>query len=300
MTAFSGPTAHGMLTLNTDGSFSYGVTDLSGPTGSHLHDIFTYSEADGFGGTATANLDITLNRAPIVVNDLAGVQTRAKGNVLANDSDPDGDALTVTAIQGGTVGQPLAGNYGTLQLTSNGDYLYSANRGTPGQPFAQDIFTFTVSDGNGGSVQSSLAISGLYTSGQDLRYCPVRRARRSHDWQGNKEIVDGSLGTQHLIGGTSLDTLIGGPGDVLTGGIGADVFVFHGAFGANEITDFASPDTIQLDRSIFGNAGNVLAQYAHNDGSGNTLIVDPNNAANTLKLDSVSVNQLLTSNFTVV
>lgn len=289
---------HGALTVNGDGTFSYTVTNLTGPSGSHLHDVFTYTESDGFaGGTATGTIDITLNRAPVVEGDLAGVKNGATaiGNVLTNDSDPDGDALSVTAINGGTVGQALAGSFGTLVLNGNGSYTYVANKNTPNQ-FAQDVFSFSESDGHGGTVQSSLAFS-IVANGQT--YIAGQPGQTLSPGNG-KEIIDGSLGTQHLIGGNGADTLVGGPGDVLSGGNGPDVFVFHGAFGANEITDLANPDTIQLDRAMFGSASDLLAHDVASDGHGNAIITDPHNAANTIKLDGVSLNQLKASQFTLV
>src|SRR5262245_64640820 len=76
------------------------------PAPRHLHDVFTYTESDGRGGTASANLDITLNRAPVATNDIAGLKLGATfvGNVLGNDADPDGDSLTVSGVGGGSVG----------------------------------------------------------------------------------------------------------------------------------------------------------------------------------------------------
>jgi VCBS repeat-containing protein len=71
VTGFSAGT-YGKLILNSDGSYHYTVTDLSGPTGSHLHDVFTYGISDGRGGVASANLDITLDRIPSTDSDFDG------------------------------------------------------------------------------------------------------------------------------------------------------------------------------------------------------------------------------------
>jgi Ca2+-binding RTX toxin-like protein len=78
-----------------------------------------------------------------------------------------------------------------------------------------------------------------------------------------KDVLNGSAWSDTLLGGNGADTLIGGPGDILTGGHGADTFVFTGMnFGHNEITDYQYPDLIQLQKSEFGSAANVLA-HAH-------------------------------------
>ena len=68
-------------------------------------DSFTYTISDGHGGTATATVSVTItpvNDAPNAVNDGAPtvISIPAGGPVsipvLANDTDPDGDVLTIT------------------------------------------------------------------------------------------------------------------------------------------------------------------------------------------------------------
>src|SRR5262245_40259654 len=298
VTPFSGAGAHGNLTLNADGSFSYTVTDLTGATGSHLHDVFTYIEADGHGGTASAHLDITLNRGPVASNDIAGVKlgATATGNVLGNDADPDGDALAVIGIGGGSVGQAVAGAYGTLLLNGDGSYSYVSNKNAKPAGLAQDIFSYTASDGHGGSAQAQLTISTIPNGQTYLAGTPGQTLTGGN----GKAILDGGLGGQHVGGGNGADTLIGSPGDVLTGDNGPDLFVFRGAFGRNEVTDFRSPDTIEVEKSAFGSAADILAHYAANDGHGNTIITDPHNSANVIVLDHVSLNQLHASDFLLV
>src|SRR5438093_2430308 len=64
---------------------------------------FTFSVNDGAltSGVATVTITLTnINDAPLAVNDVAGT-TRNKTvsiAVLANDSDPDNDPLTITNI----------------------------------------------------------------------------------------------------------------------------------------------------------------------------------------------------------
>ena len=71
---------------------------------------------------ASANLDLTINRAPTAVNDTAtaatGIGGTASGNVLGNDSDPDGDTLVVTPFSG-------TGAHGNLIINADGSYNYS-------------------------------------------------------------------------------------------------------------------------------------------------------------------------------
>ncbi|MDE5447241.1 hypothetical protein GWG65_39245 [Bradyrhizobium sp. CSA207] len=297
VTPFVGVGAHGKLTLNADGSFNYIVTDLTGPTGSHLHDVFSYNESDGRGGIASADLDVALNRAPVVLNNTAGLKigTTSSGNVLANDTDPDGDQLSVTAIDGGNVGNAINGTYGTLVLNSNGSYSYTAIHGAGGST-AVDVFHFTESDGHGGVVQSTLAFTVISNGQTYLAGTPGQTITGGN----GKGVLDGSLGGQHLAGGNGADALVGGNGDVLTGGNGPDQFVFKGNFGGNEITDFSHNDTLQLDKSTFGSVNDILTHYAANDGHGNTTITDPTDPANFIILDHIGINQLRGSDFVLV
>src|SRR6185437_3475328 len=95
--------------------------------------------------------------------------TTAASGVLSNTSDPDGDSLTATGVSdtahgAGTVGSTLAGVYGHLTLNANGSYSYVADNtaaissGSTGSHL-QDTFSYTVSDGNGGTANASLTIT---------------------------------------------------------------------------------------------------------------------------------------------
>ncbi len=218
------------------------------------------------------------------------------GNVISNDTDPDGDSLTVTAVDGHTVGESITGTYGTLLLNADGSYSYTANHGAIGQNTAQDVFYFTETDGYGGTVQSALTISVISNGQTYFAGAPGETLVGGN----GKGVLDGSLGDQHLLGGNGADILIGGKGDVLTGGNGPDQFIFKGNFGRNEITDFARSDLIKLEKSTFGSVADVLAQYATEDGHGNTIITDPHNSANMIILDHVRLSQLHASDLQLV
>ena len=170
---------YGHLTLNADGSYSYVANNLSAidsaPAGSHPQDIFTYTVNDGDGGTATAELTITIDRPPVANNDIASdvvgstITATAASGVLSIDSDLDGDKLTVTGVSdaasgAGSVGNPLASVYGHLTLNADGSYSYVANNlsaidSAPAGSHPQDIFTYTVNDGDGGTATAELTIT---------------------------------------------------------------------------------------------------------------------------------------------
>ncbi|MCC7265007.1 MAG: tandem-95 repeat protein [Candidatus Latescibacteria bacterium] len=77
------------------------------------------------------------NRPPVAIFDSAvrPSNTTIIGNVLGNDTDPDGDALTVTAV--------TQGAHGSVSFQPNGKITYTPNLNYRGR----DIFTYTVSDG---------------------------------------------------------------------------------------------------------------------------------------------------------
>lgn len=119
-------------------------------------DSFTYTIADGKGGTATATVAVTINAAPpvnkppVAVNDAYTVECNAPStfNVLANDSDPDNDTLTLASVT--TPGRGSA-------LVSAGRVVYTPAANTCGG--ATDSFSYTIADGKGGTATASVAIT---------------------------------------------------------------------------------------------------------------------------------------------
>ncbi len=103
-------------------------------------DTLTYRASDGL-LTSDARVVVTVrpvNDAPVAAADVAvtSVGEAVFADVLANDTDADGDALTVTEIT-------QAPTNGTAQISDNG-ILY-----TPDATFAgADTLTYTVSDGS--------------------------------------------------------------------------------------------------------------------------------------------------------
>src|SRR5581483_6772181 len=137
---------------------------------------FTLTSIQDDGGTANGRVDTTqlslgstvnLDRAPTQVTHAVALFEGESVSAALLDFDPDGDAVTITAAQNGagragTVGQPLAGTYGTLTLTGNDTYSYSANNAAainaaPAGSNLVDTFTYTVSDGRGGTTTETLS-----------------------------------------------------------------------------------------------------------------------------------------------
>ena len=139
----SGPTHASSFTLNSDGSFSY-EHDGSETTS----DSFTYKANDGTTDSNVATVTITItpvDDSPTAVDDAATVAEDSGANaidVLVNDTDPDGDAISVASVT-----QPANG---TVAITGGGTgvtYQPNANYCNNPPGTALDTFTYTLSPG---------------------------------------------------------------------------------------------------------------------------------------------------------
>ncbi|MGW6131064.1 beta strand repeat-containing protein [Cellulomonas sp. NPDC055163] len=131
-TLVTGP-SHGTVTLNADGTGTY--TPAAGYTGP---DSFQYRVTDALGATsAPATVQIAVNGAPVAVDDTASTatDTAVDIDVLGDDTDPNADALAVTAV--------TAPGHGTAVLRPDGSVRYTPATGYAGT----DTFDYTVSDG---------------------------------------------------------------------------------------------------------------------------------------------------------
>ena len=143
--SFSQPT-HGTLTLNADGTVTY--TPDAGFFGV---DRFTYTASNG---TSFAGSTVTLrvrNSNPTANPDrLEAVQDNpVTGDPRANDTDADGDPLTLIAL-----GTP---QHGSVTLNADGTITYTPDAGFIGT----DTFRYTVSDGAGGEATGLVTVTVL-------------------------------------------------------------------------------------------------------------------------------------------
>ncbi|MDW8371868.1 MAG: Ig-like domain-containing protein, partial [Geminicoccaceae bacterium] len=120
-------------------------------TGFTGEDSFTYTVRDPRGASASATVRVRVgapNRPPVAGRDrvTATTGTPVTIDLLANDSDPDGDPLTLTAL-----GTP---ERGSLAVLGQGRVTYTSAPGFEGT----DRFTYTVSDGRGGLATGEVEI----------------------------------------------------------------------------------------------------------------------------------------------
>ena len=146
-----GQPQHGVAVLESDGSVTY--TPTAGFVGT---DTFEVSVADGFGGfdqsTVTVFVTTDANQAPLALDDDYDVPTDGPTElaVLANDSDPNGDDLVIVDV--------VQGQQGVVSIiVENGEtrLVYTPDSDATGT----DSFTYTVSDGRGGSDEATVTVT---------------------------------------------------------------------------------------------------------------------------------------------
>jgi VCBS repeat-containing protein len=125
--------AHGSLTLNTDGSFTYVPN-----AGFHGTDSFTYTATDGTDTSAPATVNIKVIGPVTVINH---PYSTAANNALAVAAPGVLQGANKPALSAAVVTQPARG---TLTLNSaDGSFTYVPDTGFVGT----DSFTYTATDG---------------------------------------------------------------------------------------------------------------------------------------------------------
>jgi VCBS repeat-containing protein len=157
--------AHGTVTLNSDGSFTYHHDGSNTTT-----DSFTYRVTDGslVSNAATVTIAIGPNQAPVAVADAyttledTALVVTAPG-VLGNDHDADTPTLSAILVAGP--------QHGTLTLNANGSFTYTPSANYNGV----DSFTYKANDGitDSNTTTVSLTITSvndvpLFTAGSAM------------------------------------------------------------------------------------------------------------------------------------
>ncbi|MGJ8597539.1 Ig-like domain-containing protein, partial [Sulfitobacter sp.] len=136
----------GTVVINDDGTIEFTPNpDFFGEA------VIDYTVTDGNGGFDDARVIVTVenvNDAPVAVDDCVAtdLDTAVTIPVLANDSDPDGDPLTVTEATSpdGTV---VINDDGTIEFTPNAGFTGDAE------------IAYTITDGNGETAEAVAKVS---------------------------------------------------------------------------------------------------------------------------------------------
>ncbi|MEL6600506.1 MAG: cadherin-like domain-containing protein, partial [Pseudomonadota bacterium] len=172
--------------------------------------------------------------------------------LTANDTDADGDTLTVTSVS-------AAGN-GTVTL-EDGNVTYIPELDFEGP----DSFTYTVDDGYGGTAEATVTVNvtnpfdDVYEDGDGNGVGFGGRGDDLLSGGGGNDILFGGRGNDYVLGGTGRDALFGGAGDdILNGGAGNDLI--FGGRGADTIFGGEGNDLI-----FAGGGGGLVDGGAGND-----------------------------------
>jgi hypothetical protein len=167
---------HGTVSCQATGLCTYTPEpDFRGP------DSFQYQVTDGNGGSdaATVSVTVTPENVPPVADDeplLTAEDTAGAVDVLAGDTDADGDLLSVTT-------PAPAAAHGTVSCAAGGSCTYTPAANWHGD----DSFAYTVADGRGGSDTGTVSVT--VTSVNDAPVAADDSLTLAEDVQGQVDVL---------------------------------------------------------------------------------------------------------------
>ena len=269
--------AHGALTLNADGSYSYAVAQTDAAVQAlrtatdTLTDTFSYTMRDTAGATSTTTLTVTIHGADdaaVAVNDVNSLAENATINgasVVANDYDVDGPLpLRIASVNGSSAAigtQVTMASGALLTMRADGTYDYNPNHAydyltaVTGAANSTGTDSFTYALVNGGSTTVTITISGVASPGDH---------------------ANGTAGNDTMVGtpGNDYFDLSQGGNDTVSGGAGNDAFFFGAAFTAADRVD-GGPGFDQIGLQGDYTGANALVLGANTIVSVETIAVLP-------------------------
>ena len=146
----NGGAAHGTVTMNPDGSYTY--TPAANYNGT---DVFTYQLCDADADCTTATVTITITTVddlPVAADDSFGTaeDTPLGGTVAGNDT-PSGDGGNIWSLVGANGGAA----HGTVTMNPDGSYTY-----TPAANYnGTDVFTYQLCDADADCTTATVTIT---------------------------------------------------------------------------------------------------------------------------------------------
>ncbi|RMF40490.1 MAG: hypothetical protein D6754_03010, partial [Alphaproteobacteria bacterium] len=232
VTSTDGRTA--TVTLQADGTLTLdpGSDFLTLAEGETRDFVLNYTIEDSNGDQSTASVLLTvngLNEGPIAVADVnSGFEDTAAiaGNVLINDSDPNGDAISVVMANGQAAGTALALSGvsslgraldGTLTVNANGSYSFVPGAGYAAMAEGETVdfsVSYTIEDVHGARDYATLTITVNGLNEGPIATANVYATGEGVDLTGNIIADDTGNGIDSDPNGDAFSVV-----DVLAGGV---------------------------------------------------------------------------------
>ncbi len=273
--------AHGSVTLNPNGSFTY-----TPEANYHGTDTFTYEANDGSADSAPATVTITIaavNDAPVAVADAflvdedGSLTTTTANGLLVNDTDADNNALAAEVVS--------LPSHGTVTLNDDGTFTY-----TPAANYhGTDTFTYKATDGTAKSAETTVtitvtAVNDAPAVANDTYSVPVNGSLTVDAAAGvaaNDDDVDGDSFTVSVSAAPLHGTLSLNPDGSFTY---TPVAGFHGTDTFTYVADDGTADSTEATVTIHANTLASTVQDAYSVDEDGTLTVDA--ATGVLKNDT--------------
>ncbi len=146
-------------------------------------DSFNYTISDSNGKEDSAVVKVKVDKktdnAPIAKDDEVSTEyeTAVIIDVLKNDSDEDGDALTIKTV--------FAASNGKTEI-QNGKIKYTPNRGFSGK----DEFEYSISDGNGSDAKAKVIVTVKKRDSDEKNHAPIAKADSVKTAYETKVLID--------------------------------------------------------------------------------------------------------------
>jgi len=286
----------GSFTINTGSLVFDSVKFTALNTNNGLGDGGDYFITNFIGsGPANSNTAYTVAEgAALNVDSMSGL------SLLDNDSDADGDSLQITHINGVAItdGEVVVLPSGAiLTINTDGSFHYDTSTAftylNAGQ-VTTNSFTYTVSDGHGGSDIATATMTVIGT--------------------GSGFNTTGTSADNTIKGSSQADIIVGGAGDDnLMGALGADTFVWSladkgsaGSSAVDKIFDFSKTqgDVLNVSDLLQGENSGNLTDYMHftydNASNTTTLHISSSGGYNSGYSDTATDQQIVLNGINLV